>query len=68
MSVKLQRFQVFHLRLWPFDIMATKGDFRPYFVKSDNAKVKSSTLKDNPKASYLAHIQSALNITGETGI
>ena len=48
--------------------MATKGDFRPYFVKSDNAKVKSSTLKDKPKASYLAHIQSASNITGETGI
>ena len=46
--------------------MASKRDLRSYLAKSDNSKVKSSSQKDKPKASYL--IQSASNITGEAEI
>ena len=59
MSVKPRCFEVFFVSLWSFDIMASKIDLRSHF-----AKLKSSSQKDKPKASYL--IQSVSNITGET--
>ena len=46
--------------------MASKRNLQSYFGKSSNAKVKWSTQKDKPKASYL--IQSVSNIAGETEI
>ena len=49
-----------------FDIMTSKRDLQSYFAKSDNAKVKSRSQKDKPKASCL--IQSALNVSGKTEI
>ena len=58
-SVKPRCFEVFFVSLWSFDIMASKIDLRSHF-----AKLKSSSQKDKPKASYL--IQSVSNITGET--
>ena len=45
-------FQVFILKLWSFNIMVLKRDLRSYFAKSDNAKVKSNSQKDEPNASY----------------
>ena len=48
------------------DIMVLKRDLRSCFAKSDNAKVKSSSQKDKPKASHL--IQSASNVTVELEI
>ena len=58
--------KIFILSLGLLTSLASKSDFRSYVAKSDNAKVKSSSQKDKPKASYL--IQSASNITGETEI
>ena len=58
--------KIFILSLVLSTSLASKSDLRSYVAKSDNAKVKSSSQKDKPKASYL--IQSASNITGETEI
>ena len=46
--------------------MALNRDLLSYFRKSGNAKVKPSSQKDKPKASYI--IQSVSNTTGETEI
>ena len=46
--------------------MASKRDLRSYFAKSNNAKVKSSIQKYEPKAFFV--IQTAPNITGQTVI
>ena len=46
--------------------MASKSDLRSYFIKNDNAKVKSSSRTDEPQTSHF--IQSASNIKGVTEI
>ena len=46
------------------DIMASKRDFRSYFVKTDNANKKISS--SSRKVSLV--IQSSSNVTGETEI